>query len=137
MRTGQADGCRAQLIWTVAGIRRCQVQDRKSPIPVGRAQTTTTVDQDPEKARRQTELIRYAYQLLTLPVLSNDLRSAFGEIEKRSQELLERGRAAQFVDKGTDSGGVARLVEQFQEAITHYRVSENHSVGPSATHTVG
>ena len=93
-------------------------------------------DRDPEEARQQTELIRYACQLLTLPVLANDLRSALGEIEKRSQEL-ERGRATQFVDKGRDSGEVATLVEQFQEAITHYRVSEGGSVGPGATHKVG
>jgi len=85
--------------------------------------------------RKQTELIRYACQLLTLPVLANDFRSALGDVEKRSQELLERGRATQFVDKGRDSGEVARLVEQFQEAITHYRVSKNHSVGPGVTHT--
>jgi len=73
--------------------------------------------------------------LLTLPVLADDLPSALGEIRKRSQELLERGRATQFADKGRDSGEVASLVEHFQDAVTHYQVSKNHSVGLGVTHT--
>ena len=45
-------------------------------------------------------------------------------IEKRSQELLEKGTAARLVDKKADSGEVASLVDQLREAITHYQVSE-------------
>jgi len=47
------------------------------------------------------------------------------EIEKRSQGLLEKGKAARFVDKGRDSGEVVKLVEQLRDAITRYQVSED------------
>jgi len=85
--------------------------------------TTTAIDGDPEETGRRTELTRYAYQLLTLTALVNDLPSALEEIEKRSQELLEKGTGARFVDKRRDTGEVARLVERLREVITHYQVS--------------
>ncbi|KAF9645044.1 hypothetical protein BDM02DRAFT_3263177 [Thelephora ganbajun] len=66
--------------------------------------TTTTIDGDPEETGRRKELT-----------------SALKEIEERSQELLTKGTAAQFLDK--DSGEVAGLVERLREAITHYQVS--------------
>jgi len=47
------------------------------------------------------------------------------EIEKRSQALLEKGKAARFVDKGRDSGEVVKLIERLRDAITHYQVSED------------
>ena len=60
---------------------------------------------------------------LTTPV--NGLRSALEEIEQRSQALLEKGKAARFVDKGRDSGEVVTLVERLRDAITRYQVSED------------
>jgi len=64
------------------------------------------------------------------PAHANDRRSAFEEIEKGSQELLAKSGTAQFVDKSRDSEEVAGLVEHFQETITHYQVSNSHSVRP-------
>ena len=90
------------------------------------------IDGEPEETGRRTELIRYACQLLAPPAPANDHRSMLGEIERRSQELLEKGRATVFVDKGGDSEEVARLVDQFRETITHYQVSGNVSVRPGA-----
>jgi len=59
------------------------------------------------------------------------------DIEKRSQELLEKGKAAQFVDKGRDSGEVVKLVERLRDAITRYQVSEGWFVASNMTYTVG
>jgi len=47
------------------------------------------------------------------------------DIEKQSQELLKKGKAARFVDKGRDSGEVVKLVERLRDAITRYQVSED------------
>jgi hypothetical protein len=82
-------------------------------------------DGDQAEEKRRSELFRYARQLLITHTLVNGLRSALGEIEKRSQDLLAKGRAARFVDKSADSGEVARLVERLREAVTHYQVSES------------
>ena len=51
--------------------------------------------------------------------------SVLEEIEKRSNELLEKGKAARFVDKGRDSGEVVKLVEELRDAIIRYQVSED------------
>ena len=59
------------------------------------------------------------------------------EIEKRSQELLAKGIAARFIDKGEDSKEVAGLIERLREAITNYQVGEDLFVTPSPTHTAG
>ena len=45
--------------------------------------------------------------------------------------LLAKGTAARFVDKGGDSDEVVKLIEQLQEAIAHYQVS-NHMVVASS-----
>ena len=47
------------------------------------------------------------------------------EIEERSRALLEKGKAARFVDKARDSGEVVRLVERLRDAITRYQVNED------------
>ena len=60
--------------------------------------------------------------------LANGLRSTLEEIEKRSQELLAKSKAARFVDKAADSGEVAKLVERFREGIAHYQVNNKCSV---------
>ena len=67
----------------------------------------------------------------------NRLYSALEEIEKQSQELLEKGTAARFVDKVEDSGKVAGLIERLREAITNYQVSDNYLVASNTTHTGG
>ena len=59
------------------------------------------------------------------------------DIEKRSQELLEKGKAARFVDKGRDSGEVGKLVERLRDAIIRYQVSDGWFVASNMTYTVG
>ena len=59
------------------------------------------------------------------PTSANSLRSVLKDIEKRSQALLKKGKAARFVDKGRDSGEVVKLVERLRDAITRYQVSED------------
>ena len=46
--------------------------------------------------------------------------------------LLEKGTIGRFVDKGVDSGVVARLVERLQQAIVSYQVSGDYTpvLGP-------
>lgn len=93
---------------------------------------------DQAEANRRLELSRYACWFPTTFVLVKPLRSALGRIEKRSRELLDKGKAARFVDKRADSGEVASLVDQLREAITHYQVSQTTSLlCPSATETTG
>ena len=87
--------------------------------------TTATVDGDPGETGRRNELIRYARRLLTTPTIIDSLCSVLDEIEKRSRELLAKGTATRFIDKGSDSGEVVSLIERFREAITNYQVSEN------------
>ena len=97
----------------------------------------TTIDGDPEEEGRRKELTRHARRLLTTQTFVNNLRSTLEEIEKRAQELLAKGTAARFVDKGSDSGEVVRLVERLREAITHYQVSKNCLIATSMTHKRG
>ncbi|KAF8340814.1 hypothetical protein F5887DRAFT_978796 [Amanita rubescens] len=73
--------------------------------------TTTSTDGDPEEMGRRKELTRTLEQ-----------------IEKRSQELLEKGMAAGFLDKESDSGEVIRLVERLREAITLYQISQQQAI---------
>ena len=54
-----------------------------------------------------------------------------------SHELLSKGRAVQFVDRGADPRGVARLVERLQSAVVHYQVSKNSFVASSMAHAGG
>ena len=49
--------------------------------------------------------------------------SSLEEIEERSQALLEKKKAAGFLDKAKDSQEVVGLVEQLRTAIVYYRVS--------------
>jgi hypothetical protein len=99
--------------------------------------TTTKIDKDPEETRRREELARCIYRPFAVFVLINNLCSALGEIEKESRDLLAKGTAARFVDKGADSGEVAKLVERLREAITHYQVSVNCFVTSDISHAGG
>ena len=49
-------------------------------------------------------------------------------IEKRSQDLLEKGKVAGFLDKSKDSQEVANLAEELRTAIVYYQVSGNRAV---------
>ena len=97
--------------------------------------TTTTIDADSEETRRREELTRYACRSLTTPTLVNCFRSALEEIEKRSQELLDKGKVAGFVDKGSDSGEAVKLIERLREATIHYQVGENCFAATSMAYT--
>jgi len=59
------------------------------------------------------------------------------EIEKRSHELVEKGKIARFVDKERDSGEVVKLVERLRDAVTRYQVSEDWFVASNAAYTTG
>ena len=125
------DGCRAQLTRTSQKFK--DVKDKIEGLgpQLDRLKlniTTTTIDGDPEETRRRTELTRCARRLSSLLALTNDAHSVLEEIEKRSQEMLAKGKATRFVDKAADSGEVVRLIERLQEAITHYQVREKCSV---------
>ena len=98
---------------------------------------TAASDGDQAEKKRRTEFFRYGRRLLTAPTLVNNLRSVLEEIEKKSRDLLAKGTAARFLDKGADFGEVARLVERLREAITHYQVSENRFAAPDPTHAGG
>ena len=49
-------------------------------------------------------------------------------IEKRSQDLLEKGKVEGFLDKSKDSQEVANLTEELRTAIVYYQVSGNRVV---------
>ena len=80
--------------------------------------------------KRHVELTRYAHRLLDLSALTNDLYRTLEEVEKRSRQLREEGKAG-------DSGEVVKLIEQLQEAITHYQVSRDFLIAQGTTHTEG
>ena len=50
------------------------------------------------------------------------------DIEKRSMELLGKGKAARILDKKRDSGMIVKLVEEIRQAIIIYQV------GPAGNH---
>ena len=50
------------------------------------------------------------------------LRRSLEDIEKRSERLLEKGKAARILDKRQDSGMAAKLVEEVRQAILLYQV---------------
>jgi hypothetical protein len=64
------------------------------------------------------------YHILTVRSLrpSLILCRALDDIDKQSQALLGKGRAAQILDKAQDSGIVANLIEQLRRAILLYQV---------------
>jgi len=44
------------------------------------------------------------------------------DIEKRSQTLLGKGKAAKFLDKTQDSSTVVQLIEELRQAVLIYQV---------------
>jgi hypothetical protein len=80
-------------------------------------------------------MVRSPIARLVAPV--NGLRSALEEIEKRSRALLEKGKAARFIDKGRDSGEVVKLVERLRAAIVRYQVSGDRLVVSNTAYTAG
>ena len=84
---------------------------------------------DQAEANRRLELSRCVPWFLTTSISANHLRSMLERIEKRSQELLEKGTVVRFADKSADSAEVVKLVDQLREAIVHYQVSESRFVG--------
>ena len=45
------------------------------------------------------------------------------DIEKQSQALLGKGKAARLLDKARDSGTVVKLVEELRQVLLVYQVS--------------
>ena len=52
------------------------------------------------------------------------LRRSLEDIEKHSQALLGKGKAARILDKTQDSGKVVKLIEQLRQAILVYQVGQ-------------
>ena len=52
------------------------------------------------------------------------LRRSLEDIEKHSQALLAKGKAARILDKTQDSGKVVKLIEQLRQAILVYQVGQ-------------
>ena len=67
--------------------------------------------------------------------IPNDHCSTFEKIEEISRTLLAKGAIARFVDKGADSGVVAKLVERLRQAIVSYQASESCTSAPSVVDT--
>ena len=125
---GRVSGRRAQLTRTLAAIRRCQGEDRRPQTPVGQVQTKRYHDNYRRRPWGDGTTQRIDQVCLSnarLATLANGLHSVLEEIEKRSQELLEKGKATRFVDKGRDSGEVVKLVERLRDSIAQYQVSED------------
>ena len=62
------------------------------------------------------------------PSLADPAFRSLAEIEERSKALLEKKKAAGFLDKSKDSQEVVGLVEKLRTAIIYYRVSDNYTV---------
>jgi hypothetical protein len=81
----------------------------------------TNADGDHEEVERRAQLERFApYILFHHPKLI--VCRSFDDIEKRSQELLGKGKIAQILDKAQDSQAVVRLIEQLRQAVLIYQV---------------
>jgi len=62
-----------------------------------------------------------------MPLLSRQelkliIRRSLGDIEKRSQALLGKGKTARFLDKTQDSSAVVKLIEELRQTILIYQV---------------
>ena len=85
--------------------------------------STTKVDGDSEETDRRAELAGYAPidngGVITTP---NGRCSTFKQIEEESQQILAKNPVARFIDKGGDSGNVARFIERLRKALLRYQV---------------
>ena len=115
-----------QLTPAVAAIRRCQGEDQGSYPAFKQVQAERQRWGDYRRRRGEAAalgVVQVRTQIARPTRPCQDTPSALEEIERRSQELLAKGAAARFIDKGEDSKEVAGLVERLREAITHYQVS--------------
>ena len=83
--------------------------------------TTASADGNHEETKRREQLIQ---------CVASSLHCRFGltvcrsleDIERRSQALLAKGKAARILDKTQDSGTIIKLVEDLRQAILIYQV---------------
>jgi hypothetical protein len=118
----------AQLTRTLAAIRRCQGEDRRilNPSWTGSNKTLPRQRSTETKRRRATQRIDQVRSPIARHAHPCQRPSQrIGRDREAIAGIAGKGTAARFVDKGEDSGEVARLVERLREAITHYQVSEN------------
>jgi len=82
---------------------------------------------DRDEVERRSELEKFASWLRSFirSQLILDDRSLKG-IEKRSLDLLAKGKVTRLLDKTQDSGEVVKLVEELRRAILVYQVSFKH-----------
>lgn len=64
--------------------------------------------------------MRIAFLLSHRPKLT--VCRSLEDIERRSQTLLAKGKAARILDKTQDSGKIIKLVEDLRQAILIYQV---------------
>ena len=89
--------------------------------------STTGVDKDSEETDRRAELARYApIGNGAVMITSNRHCSTFKKIEEDSKEILAKNPVARFIDKGGDSGNVARYIERLRKALLRYQVRKYH-----------
>ena len=89
--------------------------------------STTKIDGDSEETDRRAELARYApIDDGAVTTTSNGRCSTFKQIEEESKQLLAKNPVARFVDKGGDSGNVAKLIERLRKALLRYQVRKYH-----------
>jgi len=129
-----------QLTQTLAAIRRPQGEDRRPQTPAGQVQAKHHHDRYRRRSRGggTAQRIDQVHSLIArLATLIDSPCSALEEIEGRSHELLGKGKAARFIDKGRDSGEVVKLVERLRDAIARYQVSEDWLVASNTIYTAG
>lgn len=83
---------------------------------------TASADGNPEEAKGREQLIRCATYPRCLIDPKLTICRSLEDIEKRSQALLGKGKAAKILDKNQDSGVVIKLFEDLQQAILIYQV---------------
>ena len=83
--------------------------------------TTASADGNHEETKRHEQLIQCVASSLYCQFELTVCRS-LEDIEKRSQALLVKGKAAWILDKTQDSGTIIKLVKDLWQAILIYQV---------------
>ena len=88
---------------------------------------TTKIDDDSEETDRRAELERCVLINNGAVFTTSNCRcSTFKRIEEESQQILAKNPVARFIDKGGDSGNVARFIERLRKALLRYQVRKYH-----------
>ena len=83
--------------------------------------TMASADSNHEETKRREQSIQCVASSLHCRFELTVCRS-LEDVEKRSQALLAKGKAARILDKTQDSGTIIKLVEDLRQAILIYQV---------------